>query len=58
MIALNSQPIGKAGADIILRPRDAGVRERSPNGERRRIVEALRRSLASVYLPETRHLLQ
>jgi hypothetical protein len=49
VIALDPQSLGKAGADIVLRPRDACVRKRSPHGERRRIVAALRRFVGLIH---------
>ena len=40
LIALDTEPLGEAGADIVLRPRNAGLRQRPPDCERRRIVAA------------------
>ena len=40
LIALDTEAFGEAGADIVLRPRHAGLRQRSPDGERRRIIAA------------------
>ena len=38
LIALDTEALGEAGADIVLRPRNTGLRQRSPDGERRRII--------------------
>ena len=39
-IALDAEPFGEAGADIVLRARDAGMRERPPDRQRARVIAA------------------
>ena len=45
-IALDAEPLGKASADIVLGPGDAGLGQRSPDGKRSMIVTARRRFIS------------